>query len=68
MKYLAVIMILISSNSFALSDYELDQIDQDFKMNQVEQRLDDMEYQNQLQDNNKFYDDLHKSINKTGWE
>lgn len=65
---LFIALILFSANAFADLQHELDTMEQERRLQQVERQMQDIEIQSQNEGAYKFYDDLKKEMNKTGWE
>lgn len=68
MNKLLIALMLFSANSFADLQYDLDKMEQERRLYQVEQQIQDMEIKQRNDNAYKFYDELHDKINKTGWE
>lgn len=65
-KVLAALLILISNNCFADLQYDLDKMEQERRLNAIETRIEEQEYTQHLDDNEKFFDELHEKITRVG--
>lgn len=63
-KTLATLLILLSTNCFADLQYDLDKMEQERRLYQLEQKMQDMEIKQQHDNAYKFYDELHEKITK----
>lgn len=66
MNKLIIALMLVSANSFADLQHDLDKMQQERRLHQVEQQMQDMEIKQNREDAYKFYDELHEKITRVG--
>jgi len=63
-KLITATLILISSNCFADLQYDLDKMEQERRLYQLENQIDDIQRKQSNDDAYKFYDDIQEKIRK----
>ena len=66
MNKLIIALMLVSANSFADLQYDLDKMEQERRVYQLEQQMQDMEIKHSNDNAYKFYDELHDKITRVG--